>query len=364
MENLQSYLAEVDAAIVAKAKTNKESFGANIQINGSEFPDLKLAKLVFFGIDADADLVRASLYPLMWKFEGTQVADLGNIIPPKNETERKYIIEEIISELAKKDMVAIIIGQSETDILGVYNGLATLKEALELVHLTPEPEMHEASATKQILIQEPNYLFNIEFMASQTYLISPSSEKLIEDLYLGRFPLGFLRKNINETEPIFRSASIVHFDLKSIKASELPHCEGLLPNGLFNHEAAILCRYAGISNKSRCILFSNTHLATSGADGRQQLAQMLWYFVEGFSSRFNDEPEVNHSDFIIYRNHLPSSKHELVFYKSRKSNRWWMEIPHPYEKKSYFVACNYKDYEMVLADDMPDRWWKAFQRLM
>jgi len=364
MEKIQGYLEPIDAALVAKAKTNKESFGANIQIHGKDFPDLKQTKLVFFGLDADADLVRTSLYPLMWKFENAQVADLGNIIPPKNERERTYIIEEIIADLAKKNIVSIILGQSETDILAVYNGLAILKEPIELVHLTPEPQMHEASATKQILIQEPNYLFNIEFMASQTYLLSSQTEKLIEDLYLGRFPLGFLRKNINETEPVFRSASIVHFDMKSIKASELPHSSGLFPNGLFNHEAAILSRYAGISNKARCILFSNTSVASTGADGRQQLAQMIWYFVEGFSSRFNDEPQVNDSDFIIYRNQLQSSKHELVFYKSRKSNRWWMEIPHPYEKKSYFVACSYKDYEMVLADDMPDRWWKAFQRLM
>jgi hypothetical protein len=53
-----------------------------------------------------------------------------------------------------------------------------------------------------------------------------------------------------------------------------------------------------------------------------------------------------------------------VFYKSRKSNRWWMEIPHPYEDRTYFIGCSYSDYETVCADDMPDRWWRAYQRLM
>ena len=34
MEKIQGYLEPIDAALVAKAKTNKESFGANIQIHG------------------------------------------------------------------------------------------------------------------------------------------------------------------------------------------------------------------------------------------------------------------------------------------------------------------------------------------
>ena len=28
------------------------------------------------------------------------------------------------------------------------------------------------------------------------------------------------------------------------------------------------------------------------------------------------------------------------------------------------VGCSYRDYEMVCADEMPDRWWRAYQRLM
>ena len=112
MEKIQGYLEPIDAALVAKAKTNKESFGANIQIHGKDFPDLKQTKLVFFGLDADADLVRTSLYPLMWKFENAQVADLGNIVPPKNERERTYIIEEIIADLAKKNADQTCIGRN------------------------------------------------------------------------------------------------------------------------------------------------------------------------------------------------------------------------------------------------------------
>jgi hypothetical protein len=41
-----------------------------------------------------------------------------------------------------------------------------------------------------------------------------------------------------------------------------------------------------------------------------------------------------------------------------------MLIPHPYEALNLFIGCSYRDYEMVCADEMPDRWWRAYQRLM
>jgi hypothetical protein len=41
-----------------------------------------------------------------------------------------------------------------------------------------------------------------------------------------------------------------------------------------------------------------------------------------------------------------------------------MEIPHPYDKKTFFIGCSYLDYETVCNDEMPDRWWRAYQRLM
>lgn len=364
MDSIEGYFDAVKADVMAKAKINPENFGANIKIHGTQFPDLKLCKIAIVGISEEANKARAELYPLMWKFENTQVADLGDIIKPKNETERRYIVEEVVANLRSHGIVSILIGEHPADMVGVYNGLATTKQAQELVQICPQPDMDETSPIRQILLQKPNYLFNIEFMASQTYLLSPKTEKTLEQMYLGLNPLGSMRKNIGDTEPVFRSASMVQFDLLSIKGSELPHTQGLLPNGLFNHEAAILCRYAGISNNTHCILFTHCKAMLTGLDGQKQLAQMIWYFIEGYASRFNDEPQTNNPEFIVYRNQLPSSKHELVFYKSRKSNRWWMEIPHPYEKTSYFVACNYKDYEMVMKDEMPDRWWKAFQRLM
>jgi hypothetical protein len=136
------------------------------------------------------------------------------------------------------------------------------------------------------------------------------------------------------------------------------------PNGLYAEEAAKLARYAGVSNTLSSAYFYGLNPEAPHDADHVLLAQMLWYFMDGYCARFNDHPVHNHEDFLIYRNRLSSTGHEIVFYKSRKSNRWWMEIPHPYDNKSFFIGCSYRDYETVCNDEMPDRWWRAYQRLM
>ena len=65
---------------------------------------------------------------------------------------------------------------------------------------------------------------------------------------------------------------------------------------------------------------------------------------------------------------IQDGKHEIVFYKSKKSDRWWMSIPYPENEEIKFdrhllAPCSYADYEKACEDDVPDRWLLAFQKL-
>jgi hypothetical protein len=46
-----------------------------------------------------------------------------------------------------------------------------------------------------------------------------------------------------------------------------------------------------------------------------------------------------------------------------------MDVPYPagsvekYERH-HLVPCTYEDYELALEQEMPDRWWKTFQKLI
>ena len=98
-------------------------------------------------------------------------------------------------------------------------------------------------------------------------------------------------------------------------------------------------------------------------------SQMLWYFVEGFYNRLNDIPYKFKNEFLKYTVTIQDHKEQIVFYKSKKSDRWWMEVPvkasirTKYERH-HFIPCSYKDYQTALKDEIPDRWWQAYQKLM
>ena len=98
------------------------------------------------------------------------------------------------------------------------------------------------------------------------------------------------------------------------------------------------------------------------------LAQMIWYFIEGFEGRKGDYPVATKSKYTKYHVAIEEGKHELLFYKSEFSGRWWMEVPFPADLKSKFVRhqmvpCSYMDYEKATIGVMPDRWWQTFQKL-
>ncbi|HHN47664.1 MAG TPA: arginase, partial [Bacteroidales bacterium] len=53
---------------------------------------------------------------------------------------------------------------------------------------------------------------------------------------------------------------------------------------------------------------------------------MIWYFLEGFYNRKNEDPTQSLNDFIRYVVPVGDAEEGIVFYRSKKSDRWWMEI--------------------------------------
>ena len=96
------------------------------------------------------------------------------------------------------------------------------------------------------------------------------------------------------------------------------------------------------------------------------LAQMVWYFIEGFSLRFNEYPVSVNQGFIKYSVTLLNQT--MIFYKSEKSHRWWMELTNDSHlnnktKTVALLACTKKDYESATKDILPERWYNAIRRL-
>lgn len=361
---LEGFFEAIPDEIWAPYKGNENVIGGKITKHNGRFPKLKKTAVAIVGIGPHANEFRKEFYKLHWPFENLEVADLGNLVEPAREKDRQFALSEAMGELLESGIKVLIIGHNPSYIFGHYKGYRQLGEKVEIVKVSPDIDLDEGSPLHHLLLEKPSYLFNIDFLATQAYYISNTTSAFLEKMHFENHRLGNVRAYIEETEPILRSAHMMLFDMNAIRASDAPGTVLESPNGLYAEEAARIARYAGISNTLSSAQFYGLSDTITEKRTYVLLAQMAWYFLEGVTSRFNDHPSPNHSDFIIYRHRLQSTGHELIFYKSRKSNRWWMEIPHPYEKQSFFIGCSYRDYQMVSEDEMPDRWWRAYQRLM
>ena len=76
---------------------------------------------------------------------------------------------------------------------------------------------------------------------------------------------------------------------------------------------------------------------------------MLWYLLEGFYSKTKDDL-TNEADFIEYKVEHSSLGIELTFFKSKKSDRWWINI------KEEKIPCSYMDYKQSCDGLLPDVW--------
>ena len=87
----------------------------------------------------------------------------------------------------------------------------------------------------------------------------------------------------------------------------------------------------------------------------KQIAQMLWYFIDGKSRSKQEASIEERSSFNEY--HSTFTEVETVFLQSKKTGRWWMQLPN---KK--FIACSYNDYVTASQNEIPERWLRAQER--
>jgi len=361
---IDAFFTPIPENIWAPMKGKTQFIGGKIKLYSTAFPKLKKTQIAIIGLGESSDLFRKFFYQLTWRFGNLEIADLGNLVETKDETQRQFALSEAMGELMNLNITVLVIGGNKNLTFAHYKAYRQHSEPVEIVNIAPSIDFEEGTPLRQILIDKPSNLFNIDFVGTQGYNITENTSSLLEKMYFENHRLGEVRTHIEETEPILRSSHLMMFDMNSLRISDAPGTTEKSPNGLYAEEAARIARYAGVSNKLSSAFFYGLDEIQLDPASHQLLSQMAWYFIDGYITRYYDHPEANHPEFIIYRNKLESTGHEITFYKSRKSNRWWMEIPHPYEGKTFFIGCSYRDYEMVCNGDMPDRWWRAYQRLM
>ena len=55
-------------------------------------------------------------------------------------------------------------------------------------------------------------------------------------------------------------------------------------------------------------------------------AQIIWHFIEGVYERRGDFPSIKSDDYKKFIVNIDTVNQNLIFFKSLKTNRWWIEI--------------------------------------
>ena len=341
-----------------------------------QFPDLNKVTIAIIGVldnrgqdfmpTVDLSTIRQELYAMFPGNWDASIADLGDIAQGNSIEDSYFALKKVVANLIKNRIIPIVLGGSQDLTYGMYRAFDELEQMVNLVAIDSKFDFGKenetvsaASYLTKIIVDEPNNLFNYCNVGFQTYYNSQEEIDLIEKFFFDAYRLGEISNNIALAEPVFRDADIVSLDLNAVKSSDSGNLTSFVPNGFNGKEICSLARYAGISDKVSVFGVFNQ---CSSAQEAPLIAQIIWYFIEGFHYRSNEYPFGSRENYIKYI--VPIEEDTLVFYKSDKTERWWIEIPFISNvnnklKRNTLLPCSYEEYLGACNQELPERWWKA-----
>lgn len=319
------------------------------------------------------DAIRKQLYRLFKPVPETQIVDLGNLKLGTTPNDTYYALRDVVVELVSNKTIPIILGGSQDLSYAVYLAYGKLEQPLDMVTADPkfdfgdaEQNFNSESYISKIIFDEGKFAFNYCSLAYQSYFVSREDVNLMHQLYFDTIRLGDVVSNLAEIEPVLRDADFFGVDISSVRYSDAPGQKLNSPNGLFGNQICQLARYAGIADKLQIFgvfeyIPEKDHQQTTA----MLIAQIVWHFVQGFYHRKNDYPAQKIEAYTQFIVEMDKIKQKLIFYKSEKSDRWWVEVPtgEKFGPKNKIVACSYNDYQQACRQEIPERWWNVYQKL-
>jgi formiminoglutamase len=392
--SLSDFFSAVNVEIFTpKAGFLTSQLGLKATFFQETFPELEedAYDMAIFGVQDDRaavnnegcalapDYFRAQFYTLHEGPYTTRIVDLGNIKAGATISDTYVALKMVVSELVKLNIVPIIIGGGQDLTYAQYLAYEPLEQKVDLVVVDSKFDLDEDDQEglsaksdtylNKILLHQPNYLFNFSNIGYQTYFVNQDSLKVMSKLYFDVHRLGEFSDDMALAEPIVRNANMISFDIGAIRSSDAGANANASPNGFYGEQACRISRYAGMSDKLTSIGFYEFNPAfDQNGQTAMLLAQIVWYFMDGFYNRKKDFPLTPKSQYLIYRASLSDGSSELLFVKSKKSDRWWMQVPYPTgqskNERFHLVPCRYEDYTTAVTGEMPDLWWRTFQKLL
>ena len=363
---------------------NKEDllFSRTLFYNESNSSEtVKIADIAIIGVTEDRnsdnkgcagapDEIRKELYKLYTPSD-INIVDFGNLKQGKNVNDTYFALSEIIFECFKNETAVIILGGSKDLIVPVCNTYRKREKQFNLCvidstfNLSENPDLISSENYLSHILDKNKKLFTYTNIGYQTYYNSFEEINLIKTDYEA-LRLGIARTNLFGNEPFIRDADFVAVSIGSIKMTDAPGIKNPSVHGFYGEEMCQLAKYAGLSD----------HVSAFGLfeinpefDNRNQTsalgAQIIWHFIESFYKRKTEYDKKIIKKYKQYNVKIEDISDNIVFYKSSKTDRWWVEIPYHIKNKEkvYLLSCTKEDYIKAGNNEIPERWWKFFQKL-
>lgn len=366
--------------------TGPAGFPHNTTIHTENNPvkDLKRFKIAILGVpdgrnspgpgsSKGPDIIRDQLYRLSRIPGKAKIIDLGNMKNGLTFNDTIAGLTDVLTLLLSEKIFPVIIGGSSSLVTAIDRCFSLSKTPYTLVTVDSRIDFHPESKEpdsynflNNIIYNNKSFLSHFINIGYQTYL---NDQQALNRLLRRRSELvriGDVRQAIYLTEPLFRDSDVAVFDISAVRQSDAPAAYSPSPNGFYGEEICLLSRYAGISDKLKVFgLFDvnpeyDIRFQTSGL-----AAQIIWFFLEGFSQKQYETPSLNESNsgrFIRYHVRVTDLEDDLIFVKSNLTDRWWIEIKTEQDDAQY-VACSHEDYLKANINEVPDRWVKAIARI-
>ena len=374
LSSIQAFLEPVNLDLLSKDEGYRDTqLGKHILVNERNLPDVTNADIVIIGAGecrgagfplhghSAADAIRAAFYNLYYWHAQVSIADLGNVKLGQSIQDSYAALRTVISELILQNKKVVIIGGAHDLTLAQYHSYTSIPTLVNAVVVDAKIDLDlEARLPSDHFLEElftglPNHLNHYAHIGFQSYFMHPHMLETIDKLRFDCFRLGVVRESIEEMEPVIRDSHMMSFDISSIQNAHAP-ANLLTSNGFNGEEACVLMQYAGMSWKTSTIgLFGYQAEQDQNGLTAVQMAQMIWYIVDGVHKGKKEAPLADIEKFKEF--HIAFSDIETKFLQSKSTGRWWMQL-----HNMQWCPCSYKDYLVASNNEIPERWLRALER--
>lgn len=303
--------------------------------------------------------IRHELSGLAFPFRDLSVADLGNLKRGRTFADSMTALKDVLNYLQTSGLFVILLGGPQQATLSCIDSLSA-KNPIKMVEVDARFHLH---AFWEFLPASLTDKFHYANVGNQNYYIPPSGKSWLESNHFEGYRLGEVRKRIQSIEPIVRDADYVRMSLNAMKFSEANGQTVSSPNGFYSEEFCQVARYVGAADFLKVASIADFKMdEASSLQTGQLIAQLIWFLIEGFNMRIPEYPSSSR-DIKKFNVNPGKTYSPIIFYKSEKTGRWWMEVPvEQGQKETFILPSCYEDYQKACEQKIPERWLNALQK--